>query len=87
MDQTTLESSQPLPNTVHHPTFFNEFTNFELVRGPQLKEEVQLQARAPRRQAGARRGEEERQGAAQGPRGQPRLRQTQEDDTLREQGG
>ena len=52
-----------------------------------LSEEVQLQARAARRQAGARRREEERPRAAQGPRRQPRFRPTQEDHPLREQGG
>ena len=51
------------------------------------EEEVWVQARSTRGEAGSRGGEEEREGAAQGPRGQHRLRQTQEDHPLREQGG
>ena len=78
------------PNSGHilQPhSLFNKSTTFVSVRRARLEEEVELQARAPRRQAGARRREEERERAAQGPRRQPRLRQTQEDDALGEQGG
>ena len=88
-----------IPHNLDSVLFFEFMTHFTAsftfwwvhifvsVRGSRLEEEVELQARAPRRQAGARRREEERERAAQGPRRQPRLRQTQEDDTLGEQGG